>query len=155
MRRVLEGSSDAVLPGGVQVVAGRIHSEPIAAVRPNLDDRAFDHLGDVAVIVGVQVVELDDAPPAAQYDDLELRQDARVRISVCGVNRCRPAWRAGRAVAVPPFRCRLLLEPRWLDSRALASTTGCCRLCPPQLPPVRLSLGAGPPTFCRRAGIEK
>ena len=86
MRRVFEGASDAVLTVGMFVVAGRIHSEPIAAVRPNLDDRAFDHLGDVAVIVGVQMVELDDSPPAAQYDDLELRQDARVRISVCGVD---------------------------------------------------------------------
>ena len=86
MRRVFEGASDAVLPVGMFVVAGRIHRETIAAVRPNLDDRAFDHLGDVAVIVGVQVVELDDAPPAAQDDDLELRQDARVRISVCGVD---------------------------------------------------------------------
>ena len=86
MRRVLEGASDAVLPVGMFVVAGRVHSEPITAVRPNLDDRAFDHLGDVTVIVGVQMVELDDAPPAAQDDDLELRQDAGVGIAVCGVD---------------------------------------------------------------------
>ena len=97
MRRVCKGASDAVLPGGVQVVAGRVHREPIAVVRPDLNDRAFDHLGNVPVIVGVQMVELDDAPPAAQDDDLELRQDARVGVSVCGVDRCRPARRAGRA----------------------------------------------------------
>ena len=86
MRRVFEGAGDAVLPVGMFVVAGRVHREPITAVFADLNDRAFDHLGDVTVIVGVQMVELDDAPPAAQDDDLELRQDAGVRVSVGGVD---------------------------------------------------------------------
>ena len=75
---------------------------------------------NVTVIVGVQMVELDDAPPAAQDDDLELRQDA----GVLGLGMRRRSMQTSQASRQRrSLNPRRLLEPRSLALLDSPSTT--------------------------------